>query len=174
MAEVGACFPLGSVLSSSSLCFLQSNLKTFAGGRDQPPLLFDELALHLLLEHHQQLEHLSLKQQFNAQSDVASSLLLQPHAQSLRAFPVSFGGLTVVSKDEQQRGSTWIDRSCYGVAIWCTHVSRVHLEDLRPPGNFKLETASMLLHTAHGPNTLLAADITDSARLGVAAVLPTS
>ncbi|KAF6253499.1 hypothetical protein COO60DRAFT_1297415 [Scenedesmus sp. NREL 46B-D3] len=69
-----------------------SNLKTFAGGRDQPALLFDELALHLLLEHHQQLEHLSLKQQFNAQSDIASSLLLQPHAQSLRAFP-AFQGL---------------------------------------------------------------------------------
>jgi hypothetical protein len=65
-------------------------------------LLFDELALHLLLEHHQQLEHLSLKQQFNAQSDIASSLLLQPHAQSLRAFPVSFGGLCVGSEDQQQ------------------------------------------------------------------------
>lgn len=75
---------------------LQSNLKAFAGGRDQAVVLFDELAFHLLLDHHQQLEHLSLKQQFHVASSIASSVLHQPHTQSLRALPVSYPALSFI------------------------------------------------------------------------------
>lgn len=71
----------------------QGNLKAFTGVHPTPDL-FDELAL-AICEHHTALEHLCLQQQFNAWSVITSSLLQQPHAQSLRAFPVSAQQQTV-------------------------------------------------------------------------------
>lgn len=68
--------------------FLQGNLKAFTGVSTHTVDLVDELVL-AICEHHTALEHLCLQQQFNAWSVIASSLLQQPHAQSLRAFPVS-------------------------------------------------------------------------------------
>ncbi len=67
--------------------FPQGNLKAFTGVHPTPDFV-DELAL-AICEHHTALEHLCLQQQFNAWSVITSSLLQQPHAQSLRAFPVS-------------------------------------------------------------------------------------
>lgn len=66
---------------------LQGNLKAFTGPPDRPSLV-DELVL-AVCEHHTALEHLCLQQQFNSWSVITSSLLQQPHADSLRAFPVS-------------------------------------------------------------------------------------
>jgi hypothetical protein len=66
---------------------LQGNLKAFTGVSHTPDLI-DELAL-AICEHHTALEHLCLQQQFNAWSVITSSLLQQPDAQGLRAFPVS-------------------------------------------------------------------------------------
>lgn len=74
-------------MSDAVRTFLQGNLKAFTGVHPTPDL-FDELAL-AICEHHTALEHLCLQQQFNAWSVITSSLLQQPHAQSLRAFPVS-------------------------------------------------------------------------------------
>lgn len=85
------------------------NLKAFTGVSHPTPLI-DELAL-AICEHHTALEHLCLQQQFNAWSVITSSLLQQPHAQSLRAFPVSFVdccvGLGVASAAGHQRRGGW-------------------------------------------------------------------
>ena len=77
--------------------FPQGNLKAFTGVSDPTPLV-DELAL-AICEHHTALEHLCLQQQFNAYSVITSSLLQQPHAQSLRAFPVSYSRAAECSSD---------------------------------------------------------------------------
>jgi hypothetical protein len=69
------------------MCAAQGNLKAFTGPPDRPSLV-DELVL-AVTEHHTALEHLCLQQQFNAWSVITSSLLQQPNAYSLRAFPVS-------------------------------------------------------------------------------------
>jgi hypothetical protein len=79
---------LDNKMSYPSRTFLQGNLKAFTGVSHPTPDLIDELAL-AICEHHTALEHLCLQQQFNAWSVITSAILQQPHAQSLRAFPVS-------------------------------------------------------------------------------------
>jgi hypothetical protein len=82
---------------------LQGNLKAFTGVSHTPDLI-DELAL-AICEHHTALEHLCLQQQFNAWSVITSSLLQQPDAQGLRAFPVSV--LTACQSDAFPPAAQW-------------------------------------------------------------------
>lgn len=82
------------IMRADSFCTSsQGNLKAFTGASDECPVLVDELAL-AICEHHTALEHLCLQQQFNSWSVITSALLQQPHAQSLRAFPVSSAAAT--------------------------------------------------------------------------------
>lgn len=123
---------------------LQGNLKAFTGVSHPTPLI-DELAL-AICEHHTALEHLSLQQQFNAYSVITSSLLQQPHADGLRAFPVRRGQggrrqQGVLGPCRERGCSTTIITSSYvclikktysssAICCWCVAQSDRFVEDL--------------------------------------------
>lgn len=105
---------------------LQGNLKAFTGASTHTVDLVDELVL-AICEHHTALEHLCLQQQFNAWSVIASALLQQPHAQSLRAFPVSV--LTACQSQEQALGA--FVPGLHSASSWHKHSSSLLRKLLR-------------------------------------------
>lgn len=109
---------------------LQGNLKAFTGA-SHCPVLIDELAL-AICEHHTALEHLCLQQQFNAWSVITSALLQQPHAQSLRAFPVSSAAATPAGPDGCVR-TAFSTQQCYRCSVAKQHTVKSGCSLPHPP-----------------------------------------